>query len=398
MYEWLRRDLGYKGLAIVFSILLWFFVTNQQNPSIINKSVMVPITYSGLKEGLLVADKLKNVEIKIRGPQTIVNTLTYKDIKATVDLSKAKLGADSYIVEVVPPSGVELVLTRPSSISLRVDPIEGKQLPIRVIKQGTVAQGYTSFEPVLTPSTVVVRGSKQMLANLETALVTVNLEQAKDNLILTPPVTILSKSGPVSDMVDISPKTVQVFVPVTKPSNTYTVPIRPNIKGEPKNGLQVSRVIVDPETVKISGSYEILSEITQVSTAPIDITGIGDNYAVQVALIKPAGATLLYQPTAKVIVQVDAVSNTRHISDIPVTVVDKKEGYQYIIRPDKINLTIRGPKQEIEALDTASIRPYVDVKTIEEGTHNLEVKVDLPGSMKVNKIDPGTVEVKMIKG
>jgi YbbR domain-containing protein len=396
MYDIWKRNITYKLLAVLLAALLWFYVTNLQNLTD-DRNLTVPILYYNLKEGLVVENKPKEIEIKIRGPHSIVNLLSSKDIKASVDLAKAKLGENDYFVEVILPSGVERVHSQPSSIKLLIDEIREKQLPIEVVTKGKVAASYSSFEPLLEPSTVLVKGARRMLQNIETAQVTVNLEQAKDTLALNLPVTLLTKDGKeASNQFTISPEYIQVFVPVTENKPNKTVSIKPIIKGEPEEGFRVSRVILDPETVKITGSYDVLSQINQVVTAPIDITGIVENSATQVALVPPEGANLLYAPVVKVLVQVETTPVTKIINDLPIT-VKPQEGHKYIIKPEKVHLTLKGSKEEIAALDTTAIKVYVDVDSLGAGTHNLAVKVNIADSLHVLKIEPSTVEVKIIK-
>lgn len=395
MYEMLRKNIPYKLLAIVLAILLWFYVTNLKNPTI-EKPLTVPVSYYNLREGLVLENLPEDVEVRVRGPHSIVNFLTSKDIKVSVDLAKAKLGEDDYFVEVVLPSGAELVLTKPASVRLSIDEIQEKQLPIKVVTTGTVASGYSSFEPVLEPSTVLVKGARRLLEKLETAQVTVDVNQQKDNVDLNPTVTLLTKNGEnVSNKFTISPKNIQVFVPVTENKPNKTVSIKPILKGEPGEGFRVARVILDPETVKITGPYDILSQINQVVTAPIDITGIVENSATQVALVPPEGASLLYDPVVKVLVQVETAPVTKNISDLPVTVIKLKEGNKAVIKPEKVNLTLKGSKEEMAALDLSAVKVYVDLDGLGHGTHNLGVKVNIPNSLEVLKIEPSTVEVKI---
>lgn len=395
MYEILRKNIPYKLLAILLATLLWFYATNLKNPTI-DKTLIVPVPYYNLKEGLVLENKPGDVEVKVRGPYSIVNFLTSKDIRVSVDLAKAKVGEDDYFVEVDLPSGAELVLTKPASVRFSIDEIQEKQLPIKVVATGTVAAGYSSFEPVLEPSTVLVKGARRMLEKLETAQVTVDVNQQKDNVDLNPTVTLLTKDGEnVSNKFTISPKNIQVFVPVTENKPNKTVSIKPIIKGEPDEGYRVARVILDPETVKITGSYDILSQINQVVTAPIDITGIVENSATQVALVPPEGANLLYDPVVKVLVQVEAAPVTKTINDIPVSVIKLKEGNKSVIKPEKVNLTLKGSKEEMAALDLSAIKVYVDLDGLGHGIHNLGLKVNIPNTLEVLKIEPSTVEVKI---
>ncbi|MGI6587333.1 MAG: YbbR-like domain-containing protein [Peptococcia bacterium] len=393
MKRFWERNFFYKALAVLLAVLLWLYV----NPAT-EKVFTVSVFPYNLAEGLVLENNPGDVEVRVKGASSTVNFLSSKEIKASVNLASAKLGEGTYSVEVNLPPGVEPVVIKPSSISLLIDEIKEKQLPIRVITQGTVAAGYSHFEPVLEPSTVVVRGPSRLLINLDTALITVSIEQAKDNLVLNPPVTLLTKSGNIaSDKFEISPKNIQVFVPITENTDNKTVSIKPNINGEPKEGYRVSRVVLDPETVKITGSYEILSKIYQVETAPIDITGITESYSTQVALVPPEGANLLYQPVVKVLVQIEAIAITKNFVDIPLTVVNLAEEKQVVLKPDKVQLTVKGSREEIEALEKSAVRAFVDVAELELGTHNLEVKVDIPKNLQLLKVEPNKVEVKISK-
>jgi YbbR domain-containing protein len=393
MKKFWERNFFYKALAVLLAVLLWLYV----NPAT-EKVFTVSVLPYNLTEGFVLANNPEDVEVRVTGPSSTVKSLSSKEIKASVNLASAKLGEGTYSVEVNLPPGVEPVLIKPSSVKLLIDEIKEKQLPIRVITQGTVASGYSHFEPVLEPSTVVVRGPSRLLIDLDTALITVNLDQAKDNLVLNPPVTLLTKNGNiVSDKFEISPKNIQVFVPITENTHNKTVSIKPNINGEPKEGFHVSRVVLDPETVKITGSYETLSQIYQVSTAPIDITGITETYSTQVALVSPEGANLLYQPVVKVLVQIEAVAVTKNLVDIPVTVINLAEGKQVILKPDKVQLTLKGPSEEIGAVEKSAVKAFVDVEGLELGVHNLVVKAEVPKTLQLFNVEPSTVEVKIIE-
>ena len=354
------------------------------------------VAYQNLKEGMIVVSEPQKVDVKVRGTSSVLDMLSSEEIKAYVNLDKAEIGEGSFIVEAAIPPEVVPVSIRPSYLNLQLDEIKEKQLPVRVITQGVVAAGYSHFEPVLEPSTVVVRGASQLLTDLDTALVTINLDQAKDNLVLNPPVTLLTKDGKiVTDKFEVSPKNIQVFIPVTENTHNKTVSITPNIQGQPQEGYRVSRVVLDPETVKITGSYDVLSLIYQVNTAPIDITGITENYSTQVAIVPPEGANLLYEPVVKVLVQIEAVAVTKVIEDVPVSVVNLVEGKQAVLTPDKVSLTIKGPREQIAAISKIAVKAYVDVAELESGTHKLEVKADIPDGLQLIKIEPSMVEVSI---
>jgi len=395
MFQLLKKDLAYKIAAVFLAFLLWFYVTNLQNPTV-ERSLTVPLTYLGLKNGLVTSERTQSIDIKIKGPRSVINPLTTKDIKAQVDLSQAKLGESSFSIDLSLPPGVQLVSIKPASIQLQIDAVLERQLAIKARTINAAAPGYSSYTPVVTPSRVVVRGAQQVLESLDAAQVTIDLNQTRENLLLSLPVNLIDKNGnTVPDYsLEINPKTVQVFVPVIQNIPTKTVPIKPSLVGSPKQNWRVARVVVEPETVKITGPYERLAKIDHVLTGPIDITGIQEDLMVQVALTTPEGVSLLYEPAVKVLVQVEQAPVTREIKGIPITSINVPPGSVAELKPGKVDLTVQGTIKEIETLSDKNIKAIVDLAELQQGVSQLEVKIEIPSTIRVIKLEPSKVEVK----
>lgn len=398
MFELLKKDWVYKIAALLLAILLWFYVTNLQNPTTEN-TINVPISYNGLKEGLIIVDEVDNIDVKVRGAHSVITTLKEKDIKAAVDLSNAQLGQDNYPVDLVLPAGVELIqIKQGSSIPLQVDAVLMRQLAIEVQTVNSVAIGFSSYIPEISPSRVVVRGPQQLLDNLEKAQITIDLNQAKDNLVLNSPVVLIDKKGnKVSiELLEISPKTVQVTVPVIQNIPTKTVPIKAALVGEPKSQWQVYRVVLEPETVKITGSYERLEKIDHVMTQPIDTSGLQEDLVTQVGLISPEGVSLLYEPAVKVVVQINEAPVTKSFDGIKIEPINKTDGTTIQIKPEVIKLTIQGPRHGISSIES-SLKAIVDLAEKQPGSYQMEIKVELPSDYHITKVEPSKVDVIISK-
>lgn len=398
MFELLKKDWIYKIAALLLAILLWFYVTNLQNPAT-EKTINVPLVYNGLEEGLVVVKRVENIDVRVKGAYSVVTPLKSKDIKASIDLSQAKLGQDSFPIDLALPAGIELVqIQQGSSIKLQVDAVAMKQLAIEVQTKNSVALGYSSYIPEISPSRVVVRGAQQLLDNLEKAQITIDLNQAKDNLVLNSPVVIIDKTGnkASAESLEISPTSVQVTVPVIQNIPTKTVPIKAALIGQPKSQWQVYRVILEPETVKITGSYERLERIDHVMTQPIDTTDLQEDLVTQVGLISPEGVSLLYEPAVKVVVQIEEAPVTRNFDEIKVEPVSKPDGVSVQIKPQTVKLTVQGPSKGISSLE-GSVKAIVDLTGKQPGTYPMEVKIELPSDYHVTKVEPSKVEVVVTK-
>lgn len=393
MYQLLKKDVLYKGTAVLIAVLLYFYVTNLQNP-VIDKNITVPIVYNNLKDGLVLGERPNNVEIKVKGPHSLVNPLVANDFKALVDLGQAKVGESTFPIHISMPTGVDLVNIKFQSVNLFIDSIQDRQISVQARIVNTAAQGYSSFEPVLTPSIVVVRGALQQLSNLENAQVIIDLNKATENLTLNLPVELVDKNGTlVTSSVDVNPKTIQVFVPVIQNIPTKTVSIKPVITGKPRDGWAVSRVVIEPETIKITGSYEKLMNVDQINTKEIDISNLQDNLITQVALENPEGVELLYSPSVKVLVQVEETPLSKLYTDIPISIENLPEGTKAILSKEKVDLTLKGSHQNFNGLEKDSIKVLVDLKDMVTGTHKAELKIVIPKDFQVSQVEPSTVDV-----
>lgn len=394
MLELFKRDIVYKVAAILLSILLWFYVTNLQNP-IIEKSFSVPVNYYGLQEGLIAGEKPENVNIKVKGSRSIVDSITAKDIKADVNLEQALIGDNSFLVKVTVPSGVELTEYKPTSAEMVVDAIQEKQLEVKVEFVNKVAQGYSSIEPDLTTSRVVVRGATRILNTLEAAKVTIDLNQAKDNLMLTLPVNLINKNGEqvTNKLLVVSPASIQAYVPVIENIPTKTVPIEPVLVGNPKETWKVSRTVLEPETVKITGSYETLQSVERIKTHPVDITNLEDNLVTQALLDPPEGVSLLYEPTVKILIQVEEKPIEKTIKGLSIETQNVPQGKKVILQPDKVDLLVQGHRDVLENIKMEDIRAIVNLDGLKESENEVEITVDIDSKIKILKVDPGKAKI-----
>lgn len=396
MHEVLRRNLGYKLAAIFLAILLWMYVTLAQNP-MVEKTFPVEVSYNSLAPNYILAQKPQQIDVKVRGQRAIINSINATEIKAEVNLANAKLGENKYNIKTQGPTGVEIVNVNPNRLSLVIDKITERQLPIVANIRGQVSIGYSNFDPIFSPSQVVVKGPKERLDNLKEAQVDISLENADENLILNLPVKVLDKWGNIlgSGEVILNPATVEVTIPIIKNSPTKTVPIKINLNGKPKEGWQISRLIIVPETIKITGPFEKLDQIEAISTQPIDIEGIDNEKIVFTELSVPQGISVLYQSGIKVVIQVEKSPVTKTFTDLPIKIINLSPELTPVFEPKSVAVTIQGTNEEIARINGLQIIPLLDMLDLNIGVQKIPVQVDLPEGLQVIKIDPNQIEVKL---
>lgn len=167
--EMFRRNLGMKLLALLSAFVLWLYVA-YQNPATEQVLPQVPLEYQGLPKDVAVVGIPRAVSIRIQGARALDGDVTYKDVRAYVDLKDARVGNNILNVKVTMPAGSRLVSVSPERVSVQLDVIKEKQVPVQVEFSGAPKAGYTRLSAVLKPDQVLVRGPQEFLEKVEQAV------------------------------------------------------------------------------------------------------------------------------------------------------------------------------------------------------------------------------------
>lgn len=127
----IRKNLGLKLLALLLSILLWWFVGGESDVQV---GFAVPLEIRNIPSGMELTNKVdRQVDVRLSGPSTLINALDQKEIAAVLDLSDAKTGK-----EIIPltersvkvPAGFRLERIYPPSVEVILENLERKTLPV----------------------------------------------------------------------------------------------------------------------------------------------------------------------------------------------------------------------------------------------------------------------------
>jgi len=379
----------------LLAILLWLYVTADQNPPV-ERTLNLSINYENLPEDLVLVSKSNVVNVKVRGDAKEINSLGLKDFRATVDLSQVKIGEQTVPVKIENSLGVEIVDISPKEASVSVDRIAEKQVPVKVALLGQTAHGYSSFNATVKPSQVVIRGPQNIVDDLEEARADVNLNNAQSNLTLNLPIKVQDKWGNWygTDTLNIIPNTVEVFIPIAEDTPSKTVPVKPVLEGKPAQGYQIARVLVEPETVKILGQLNKLDDIDRIQTIPISVNDVKQNIVREVDLSIPAGVTLLYGTKVKVIIQVEEEPVAKSF-EVPLNIHNRKSNQKVVTTVETVKVSLEGNKEAINKLTGQDIKAYIDVAGRDFGTFDLEVQVDIPANVRLVNIEPQKVKAEI---
>lgn len=391
MREVFQRHLGYKVASFVLAILFWLWVMNQAaNQNLTGDQVLtIPLVTKGQSQDLIVMSKLPSVRVRLQGS---VNT---KDLFAYVDLSGATPGEHTYQVKMDALQGVNVIDIQPQTISLQVDTVQEKVLPVEVKMSGNPAIGYQAGTPVVRPASVNVRGPSSVLGMLDKVTVDSSISGASESIQASYPVMFRDKAGkPIYgpdlsvDVLTSSPKSVDVVVPIyPKDYSNKTIPVKVATTGTPGNGLSLRSLTPVPGSVQVSGEESALKGIDTLTLGPIDVSGLTEDKVFQIPTEKvalPAGISLIPGTGFTVMADIGLGPVQKTVSNVPVETKNIGDGLQLEQPMAPLTITIEGYPEVVDQIRTDQIKLWVDAAGLSAGNYpNGKVYWQLPPGVKM---------------
>ena len=127
----IRKNLGLKGMALGLAVILWWFVAGESN---VHVGFAVPLEIRNIPSGMAITNKVdRQVDVRLAGPSTLINTLQQKEISAAVDLAVAKVGRETIPLSersVKVPAGVRVERVYPAYVMVMLEKLERKTVPV----------------------------------------------------------------------------------------------------------------------------------------------------------------------------------------------------------------------------------------------------------------------------
>ncbi len=400
MKKFLDSNIFYGILALVMAIFLLFYVDSSENPVSEKTFNNVNVTVSGLPEGLLLEKEPGPVEIRVNGYRSALNTVFSRDVKASVDLRAAEPGAATYKVQYSLPSGLSLVYVKPEYIELTVDELGNKTVPVTCRTLNAVPEGYGSLEPVVTPSTIVLSGPQKALDRVESAQVSLDLAGRNSDFQGRLPVVLLDKEQQeVQDSrLSLSAEDVAVHVVITESLSSKSVSVRTALSGTIDEKYVVAGVEVQPSTVKITGSYAVISKIDSLTTEPIDLAALTESFHGFVKLLVPSNVEVLDGDEVEITIKIEENLARRTFEDIPVEVRNGPDDRNYGTIPPTVDVTLAAYPQVFANASSGGeyridIKAYVDLAGQPADTRDYTVMLEYPAEYQVVEVSPQTIRL-----
>jgi YbbR domain-containing protein len=273
MEERRSRNLTAKILAIIMALVLWLYVTNEQNPPV-EASLAIPLEVRGIGDSLVAVEMPDSVRVKVRGSRSITAGLQTQDIQAFLDLKGIGEGRHSARVHVAVPPSLELVEVQPDKVPVRIDTKVRRALGVEIRFTGTAAPGVAVAKSVATPDQVTLEGPKSLTGLVDRAVVTIDISgKTADFTAAVVPVPV-NRDGKMIEGLTVYPERVNVAFDLVQGAVKKQVDVKTVIVGDLPAGLAIKGITTRPAKVEVSGDAKVIEKLEFVYTEPFSVAGI----------------------------------------------------------------------------------------------------------------------------
>lgn len=388
------------AVSLALALLLWSWVTTQQDPIITRAFNDLPVQAPELGDGLSVSTTdLGPVTVRLEGPQSLVEEIDDRELEPSLDVSSVD-GPGDYSVPVTlnPPAGTRLERITPRQLPVNVDrPASGTFRLDPVFEQpedGTRRIG--TVQPEV--SEVTVGGPQRLVDQVARVVLSIEIGDRTDDFTDSFAPLALDAAG--NEIPDVMIYPQQIGVTVQVDARGRNVPVLIQTVGNPAEGYEVVDNVANPATVVLDGPEEALADLVSVSTEPVNIEGATEQVTRRVGLERLAEGVRVVEPASGevfAVIQVQQRGTTQPLEDLPVAITGLEPGLEAVVEPETLDVVVFAADETLATLRGGDVVPSVSVAGLQPGVYDLEPVVAVPSALQWIRTEPQSVQV-VIRG
>ncbi len=373
----------YAGLAISKSTRSW--------------TGPVPIEVLNAPSGGALLDDPGAIDrIEYRAPDDIAAQISSDSFRASIDLSSVQPRVGVATVEVpvqvfpVDPR-VHIVGYEPTGVVVRVDEVVTRVMPVQV-DHGPLPEGIQLGPVDVGPNRASVSGASSRLQNVRSVEGHFVVDASGINIDEDVTVEAIDDVGAIVPGIDVEPSTVRVQADVARQLAYATLPVVPQLIGEPARGSRVDNVSVVPATATVSGESAAVRQLEFIATEPVDISGQSVELMQEARLVLPDEVTSTGEDVVRVLVTFTASVGSR-MFEVGTVLVGAQPDFSYRLDESSVSVVISGPVSELDELAIDELSVEVPVDGLPVGDNDVMPNIRTPRGTSVVRTTPETVRV-----
>ena len=280
-----KENLLARIICLLVACGLWVYVMTDQNP-IVERNVEVRLQQLNLPNNMMVFNVPNKVIVKIRGTRTKVSDNLENKITASLNLKNVTEGQQSLPVRVSFGAG-DVVQVVPSEVSVYVDTVSEKKVPVITRVVGGVSKDLTIGQSTITPAEVTLRGATHRIDKVNKVVAPVDVTDHQGDFQTESELVAVSDDGYDIPNMRIIPERVMVQATMVSQMLSVDIPVKLVVSGELPKGITVTKSEILPEKVRITAPPSLLQELHSINTKPIDVSNLTGSVVVAAELDLP---------------------------------------------------------------------------------------------------------------
>lgn len=398
--RWIASNIRTLVLALVLGFAVWISAVSAADPDEVRSPITVPLEMIGQETSLVITNDIPStIKVTLRAPRSVWEQLTAQQdaVRAVLDLTG--LSADEHDLPVqilISVRPVQIVLVEPATVTVKLEPLAIRTLPIVLSLSGQPAIGYQAGEATIDPGEVILSGPESLVNQAARARVLVRLDGVREGIEQAMKIEILDEQNIPLDGITINPESARANIPVSQQGGFRDVAVKVVVRGQVAAGYRLENISVFPPVVTVfAEDPELVSKLPGVlETQPLELQDAKQDIATRLSLNLPENVTIVGAQTVQVQVAISPIQTSLTLLNQPINLIGLSEGLVAQISPQTVDIIISGPLPVLEVLTPQDITVTVDITGLDVGTHQLTPKLDaLVDNVLVESILPGTVEV-----
>ena len=219
MLSRIQNNLGLKILSILIAVAAWAYLRLTPNPVIAARFVQqvdVPIATTGLGAGEVAryAETTAIVAVDVGHTGSIKADM----VKAVLNLDGKGPGVYNVPLEVIAPK-LEIRSLSPASVTLQIERVERRSVPVAVHYVGDIRRVVVSGKPLVDPAFATISGPTDDLTRVSSVRVDVRLPNSATTFDEMVRPTVADESGADITGIAVTPNLMRVVVKFSPPVN-----------------------------------------------------------------------------------------------------------------------------------------------------------------------------------
>lgn len=358
------KKLVFMLISLLAAIVLWLYVVTIVSPESTITVSAIPISIDGTmvleERGLIVtAQDVAMLNMNLSASRVNLTKLNAESIRVNADASRIRapgkfaLTCSVTFPDTVRSSEVDILRKSVDSVTITVERLDRKTVPIELDWTGKVREGYLleAESAVLEPDSVTVYGPESDVSRIAKAVVNYDVSDLVDTTVEILPVVFLDENG---ETVELSGHTV-----VSPPEASMTIPVvrskKITLAVDLKEGGGVTaenaEVTLDVETIRVKGAAQVIDALDDTLVlGTIDLASVTNGEELSFDLVLPVGVTNVGgEEEIKAKVRLFGVT-TDEISVSDIRLINEPAGYHTELSTRTVRVKVRGSTEEIREI------------------------------------------------